>query len=172
MRFFKVLMAAGAMSLAGCATWNFKAERENQFVDEEHRFLFVEYGKGEVRETEFTTPTGVRLPFKSALQVRVTTPDGERFVAYQNMSLVSGNLYVSDDRQWEYWEKGTGCLLAELDGDGYVPRFQGVLCRNGRVKSIDEKKPKIRSGGSTPHDFGRESSGPRDSSGPRSVEQK
>ena len=171
MKMLKILLLLTPL-LVGCATWSFKAERENQFVDEDHRFLLVEYGKGEVRETEFTTPTGVRLPFKSALQVRVTTPDGERFVAYQNMSLVSGNLYLTEDRHWEYWEKGTGCLLAERDGDGYLPRFQGVLCRNGRVKPLDEKKSKIRSGGSTPHGFGRESAGPRDSSGPRTVEQK
>ena len=83
---------------AGCATWSFKPLRENQFVDEEHRYLLVEYGKGEMRETEFTTPTGVRLPFKSALQVRVTLPDGDQFVAYQNMSVV-GNLYMTEDHQ-------------------------------------------------------------------------
>ncbi len=172
MNLLKTLLWLLPVFLTGCATWTFEAERENQFVDEEHRFLLVEYGRGDVRETEFTTPTGVRLPFKSSLQVRVTTPEGERFVAYQNMSLVSGNLYLTEDRHWEYWEKGTGCILAEFDGDGYVPRFQGVLCRNGRTRANKEKSPKIRSGGSTPHGFGRESSGPRDSSGPRTVEQK
>lgn len=149
------------LAVAGCATWSFKPLRENQFVDEDRRYLLVEYGKGEMRETEFTTPTGVRLPFKSALQVRVTLPDGNHFIAYQNMSAV-GNLYFSEDRRWEYFEEGTGCILAELapDGDGYLMRFQGVLCRNGRTKPLEERKPRIRGGGSTPQGFGRTSSGP------------
>ena len=144
---------------AGCAS--FEPLRENQFVDEDRRFLLVEYGKGEVRETEFVTPTGVRLPFKSALKVRVTLPDGEQFIAYQNMSVV-GNLYFTEDRHWEYFEEGTGCILAEQapDKSGYLLRFQGVLCRNGRPKPIDSRKPRLRSGGSTPHGFGRDSSGP------------
>ena len=144
---------------AGCAS--FEPLRENQFVDENRRFLLVEYGKGEVRETEFVTPTGVRLPFKSALKVRVTMPDGEQFIAYQNMSVV-GNLYFTEDRHWEYFEEGTGCSLAEQvpDKSGYLMRFQGVLCRNGRTKPIESRKPRIRSGGSTPKGFGRDSSGP------------
>ena len=144
---------------AGCAS--FEPLRENQFVDENRRFLLVEYGKGEVRETEFVTPTGVRLPFKSALKVRVTLPDGEQFIAYQNMSVV-GNLYFTEDRHWEYFEEGTGCILAEQASDksGYLMRFQGVLCRNGRTKPIESRKPRISSGGSTPHGVGRDSSGP------------
>lgn len=149
--FFCLMLAAG-----GCTT--FEPLRESQFVDENRRYILVEYAKGEIRETEFTTPTGVRLPFKSALQVRVTLPDGKQFIAYQNMSLV-GNLYFTEDRKWEYFEEGTGCILAELaaDGDGYLPRFQGVLCRNGSVKPVAERKPSIRSGGSTPQGFGRSS---------------
>ena len=144
---------------AGCAS--FEPLRENQFVDEDRRFLLVEYGKGEVRETEFVTPTGVRLPFKSALKVRVTLPDGEQFIAYQNMSVV-GNLYFTEDRHWEYFEEGTGCILAEQvpDKSGYLMRFQGVLCRNGRPKPKEPRKPRLRTGGSTPRGFGRDSSGP------------
>ncbi len=144
---------------AGCAS--FEPLRENQFVDEDRRFLLVEYGKGEVRETEFVTPTGVRLPFKSALKVRVTLPDGTSFIAYQNMS-IAGNLYLSEDKHWEYFEEGTGCILAEQapEKDGYLMRFQGVLCRNGRSKPAEARKPRIRSGGSTPQGFGRDSSGP------------
>ena len=143
------------LTVAGCASWSFKPLRESQFVDEERRYLFVEYGKGDVREIEFVTPTGVRLPFKSSLQVRVTLPDGTRFVAYHNMSPV-GNLYFTEDRRWEYFEEGTGCILAELapEGDGYLMRFQGVLCRNGRTKPLESRQPRIRSGGSTPQGFG------------------
>ena len=164
-------MSGALAALAGCATWRFTPLRESQFVDEEHRFVLVEYGKGAMRETTFTTPTGVRLPFKSALQVRVTTPDGTRFVAYQNMSAM-GNLYLTDDGRWEYFEQGMGCILAEraADGDGYEVRFQGVLCRNGRTRPAS-RPARPRTGGSTPSGFGRESSGPRDSDGPRTVAQ-
>ena len=159
MNLFRTSVFCLLVATVGCVS--FEPLRENQFVDEEHRFLLVEYGKGEVRETEFVTPTGVRLPFKSSLQVRVTLPDGTRFVAYQNMSVV-GNLYFTEDRHWEYFEEGTGCILAEQvpDKSGYLMRFQGVLCRNGRTKPIESRKPSIRSGGSTPHGFGRDSSGP------------
>jgi len=152
--FLCLILAAG-----GCTS--FKPLRESQFVDENRRYILVEYGKGEVRETEFTTPAGVRLPFKSSLQVRVTLPDGDQFIAYQNMSPV-GNLYFTSDRKWEYFEEGTGCILAEQDADGkgYLMRFQGVLCRNGRTKPLTERQPRIRSGGSTPQGFGRASSGP------------
>ena len=149
------------LAMAGCMTESFEPIRENQFVDENRRYLLVEYGKGEEREVEFTTPTGVRLPFKSKLQVRVTLYDGTRFIAYQNISPV-GNLYFTDDRHWEYFEEGTGCILAEQapDESGYLMRFQGVLCRNGNVKSPESRKPRVRSGGSTPQGFGRDSSGP------------
>ena len=99
MNLFRASVFLLLATAAGCAS--FEPLRENQFVDENRRFLLVEYGKGEVRETEFVTPTGVRLPFKSALKVRVTLPDGEQFIAYQNMSVV-GNLYFTEDRHWEY----------------------------------------------------------------------
>ena len=161
MRSIRIASVLFVLAAGGCATWSFKPLRESQFVDEERRFLLVEYGKGEIRETEFVTPTGVRLPFKSTLQVRVTLPDGTQFVAYQNMS-IAGNLYLTEDRRWEYFEEGTGCILAEQapDKSGYLVRFQGVLCRNGRTKPLEARKPRIRSGGSTPQGFGRESSGP------------
>ena len=159
MNLFRASVFLLLATAAGCAS--FEPLRENQFVDENRRFLLVEYGKGEVRETEFVTPNGVRLPFKSALKVRVTLPDGEQFIAYQNMSVV-GNLYFTEDRHWEYFEEGTGCILAEQvpDKSGYLMRFQGVLCRNGRPKPIESRKPRNRTGGSTPHGFGRDSSGP------------
>ena len=171
-RTFCVFGAVGLLALTGCVS--FEAERESQFVDENHRYILVEYAKGDVRETEFTAPNGVRLPFKSKLQVRVTTPSGERFIGYQNMSMV-GNVYFSDDRRWEYFEEGTGCILAEQapDKSGYNLVFQGVICRAGRTKPLDRKTSrKITGGSSTPQGFGRDSTGPRDSSGPRTVEQK
>ena len=168
-RTFSAAMAA-ALLCAGCSS--FEAERSSQFVDDGNRLIQVEYARGDYHETEFTTPTGVRLPFKSKLKVRVTLWDGTRFTAYQNMSF-DGVLYKSDDLKWEFFEKGAGCAVARMndDGDGYRLLFSGVLCMNGRNV---EKKPKITGSGSssTPHGFGRDSSGPRESSGPRTVDGK
>ena len=161
-RTFLAAAVAAALFCAGCSS--FDAERSSQFVDDGNRLVRVEYARGDFHETEFVTQTGVRLPFKSKLKVRVTLWDGSSFVAYQNMSPV-GNLYFTEDRHWEYFEEGTGCILAEQvpDKSGYLMRFQGVLCRNGSVKPLESRQPRIRSGGSTPQGFGRQSSGPAES---------
>ena len=164
-----IFAIAATIFSAGCAS--FEADRSSKFIDEDNYTITVEYAKGEEHETSFTTPTGVTLPFKSRLMVRVTLPDGTRFMAYQNMS-TAGVLYKSEDEAWEYFEEGTGCAVAHLrgNGDGYYLVFQGVLCMNGRNVM---KKPKITgsASSSTPHGFGRDSKGPRESSGPRTVEQ-
>ena len=165
MEIFRIGAAVLSLAaLAGCTS--FEVERTSRFVDENRRYITVEYGK-EAHETTFVTPTGVRLPFKSNLKVRVTTPDGDCFTAFQNMS-VAGVLYKTDDGRWEYFEKGTGCALAEMapEKDGYLLRFQGVLCATERNPVYEPKKPKIRSS-SIPV-----IKGIRDSSGPRDAEDK
>ena len=125
-----VALAFSALLLAGCATWTFDPVRSARFVSEEGVYLNVDYGREE-HESTFIAPNGLELPFRTKLKVRVTAPDGRRFVAWQVMS-PRGVLYMTDDKRWEYFEEGTGCVLAELadDGDGYELRFQGVLCAN------------------------------------------
>ena len=129
---FRLFVAIAFLSLflAGCATWTFSPVRSARFVSEEGIFLNVDYGREE-HESTFIAPNGLELPFRTKLKVRVTAPDGRRFVAWQVMSS-RGRLYMTDDRHWEYFEEGTGCILAERakDGDGYELRFQGVLCAN------------------------------------------
>ena len=107
-------------------------------MSEEGVYLHVDYGREE-HESTFIAPNGLELPFRTKLKVRVTAPDGRRFVAWQVMS-PRGVLYMTDDKRWEYFEEGTGCILAELadDGDGYELRFQGVLCAN--LKTTNEPK--------------------------------
>jgi hypothetical protein len=107
-------------------------------VSEEGVYLNVDYGREE-HESTFVAPNGLELPFRTKLKVRVTAPDGRRFVAWQVMS-PRGVLYMTDDKHWEYFEEGTGCVLAERsdDGDGYELRFQGVLCAN--LKPVEESK--------------------------------
>ena len=122
--------AALCLLFAGCATWTFAPIRSARYVSEEGVYLEVDYGREE-HETTFVAPSGLELPFRTKLKVRVTAPDGRRFVAWQVMS-PRGVLYMTDDKRWEYFEEGTGCVLAERagDGDGYELRFQGVLCAN------------------------------------------
>ena len=154
--------------LAGCATWTFKPTRSSKFVNEDNAYLHVDYGIEE-HESTFYGPGGVPMPFKSKLKVRVEMPDGTRFVAFQNMS-TEGRLYISDNARWKFLEKGVAAYVAELapDGNGYLLRYQGTLCASVRNPNA-EKKPSIHSS-STPHGFGRDSSGPRDSNGPQTKE--
>ena len=164
MQIFRTLAAAACALLAGCAT--FDAVRTQRFVDDENNYVQVEYAsEKEPRVSTFTLSNGVKLPFRSKLKVRVELPDGRRFVAYQRMS-EAGNLYMTEDDEYKYFEMATGCLVARRAKDrrGYVPLYQGVLCASVR-NPMAEKRPTIHSG-STPQGFG------RDSSGPRTVEQK
>ena len=143
-RIFRLLMAMAfsVFLLSGCATWTFEPVRSARFVSEEGVYLDVDYGREE-HESTFVAPSGIELPFRTKLKVRVTAPDGRRFVAWQVMS-PRGVLYMTDDKHWEYFEEGTGCVLAERasDGDGYELRFQGVLCANLKVPSSGKQSCK------------------------------
>ncbi len=160
------ILAAAAVLLAGCATWTFEPTRSSKFVNEENAYLHVDYGLEE-HESTFYGPSGVPMPFKSKLKVRVEMPDGTRFVAYHNMS-TEGRLYVSGNERWKFLEKGVAAYVAERapDGKGYLLRYQGTLCASIHNPKNDRKHPPSGSS-STPHGFGHESTGPRDSDGPR-----
>ena len=166
MQIFKHFAAAALLLLAGCATWTYEPTRSQKYVDDANNYVHVDYGsEKEPRASTFVLSNGVRLPFKSKLKVRVELPDGTRFVAYQRMSQ-AGNLYLTDDETFEYFEQGTGCIVGHRKkGDrGFGIVFQGVLCASVR-NPMAEKRPTVHSG-SAPQGFGRESSGPR------TVEQK
>ena len=159
----RFIFLAAAAFLAGCATWRFEPIRSSRFVDEDNNYLNVDYG----RDTKDHASTavldnGVRWPFKSKNMVRVELPDGTRFVAYQNLA-PTGNLYKTEDEEWEFFESGTGCIVARLakDRSGYLSRFRGTLCATVR-NPINATRERIRSGGSTPHGFGRDANGPHD----------
>ncbi len=138
MKILSYSLAVLCLLFAGCATWSFSPIRSARYVSEEGIYLEVDYGREE-HETTFIAPSGLELPFRTKLKVRVTAPDGRRFVAWQVMS-PRGVLYMTDDKQWEYFEEGTGCVLAERadDGNGYELRFQGVLCAN--LKPVSDGK--------------------------------
>ena len=156
------LLVAAAALLAGCTS--FEPLRSKRFVDDNNNYLHVDYGRDtEDHESTTTLGNGVKWPFKSKNMVRVELPDGTRFVAYQNLA-PTGNLYKTEDEEWEFFESGgAGCLVAQLDKDrsGYITRFRGTLCATVR-NPANVTRDRIRSGGSTPHGFGRDANGPRD----------
>ena len=169
MKTIRILAATAAALLAGCATWTFEPTRSSKFVNERNEYILVDYGIEE-HESTFIGPGGVKMPFKSKLKVRVTMPDGERFVAFQNMS-AEGRLYVTDNGRWRFLERGVAAYVAERapEKDGYLLRYQGTLCANVRNPENEKKHPSIHSS-STPQGFGRDSEGPHDSDGPRIKE--
>ena len=169
MKTIRILAATAAVLLAGCATWTFEPTRSSKFVNERNEYITVDYGIEE-HESTFIGPGGVEMPFKSKLKVRVTMPDGERFVAYQNLS-TEGRLYVTDNGRWRFLERGVAAYVAERapDKNGHLLRYQGTLCASVRNPKNEKKQPSIHSS-STPHGFGRDSDGPRDSAGPRTKE--
>ena len=166
MRFLAILFAATCL-LSGCATWTFVPQRTSNFINEYGEVITVDYGIDEKEHvSKFITPTGSQMDFKTKLKIRVTLTDGTRFVAYRVMS-PGGLLYKTDDDEWEYYEEmGTNCIVAENDGMGrYDVRFRGILCRS-KMSEAEKAKPKPISA-STPYGFGKESSGPAASNGPR-----
>ena len=169
MKSIHILAVAATALLAGCATWTFEPTRSSKFVNEQNEYILVDYGIEE-HESTFIGPGGVEMPFKSKLKVRVEMPDGTRFVAYQNMS-PEGRLYVSDNERWRFLERGVAAYVAERapDGNGTILRYQGTLCASVRNPKNEKQHPSIHSS-STPQGFGNNSSGPRDSSGPRTKE--
>ena len=169
MKTVRIVSAIAAALIAGCATWTFEPTRTSKFVNERNEYIVVDYGIEE-HESTFIGPGGVRMPFKSKLKVRVEMPDGTRFVAYQNMS-TEGRLYVTDNERWRFLERGVPAYVAERapDKTGHILRYQGTLCASVRNPDNEKKHPSIHSS-STPQGFGRDSSGPRDSEGPRTKD--
>ena len=148
---------------AGCASWRLQTLRSARFVDDDGNYLHVDYARDtEEHRSTFMLGNGVRVPYSSKNAMRVELPDGTTFIAYQNMT-PAGTLYKSDDNEWEFFESGAGCIVAQLDEDrsGYVTRFRGTLCATVR-NPVNATRERIRSGGSTPHGFGRDANGPRD----------
>lgn len=136
---------AGALLVSGCATWFFEPQRSARFVNEDNVYIHVDYAVDrKVHVSRFITPTGIEMEFKSGEKVRVTAPDGSRFVAWRNMS-ESGSLFVSEDGTWKYFEMAGGCVLAKLapERDGYLKVFEGVVCAQLRPP-LDSRGKRIR----------------------------
>ena len=120
--------ALAALLLAGCSS--FEATAVRRFVDEANNYVSVEEARDD-RDHFFDValPDGKVVRDKTRSKVRVTLPDGSRFVAYQRLSPF-GNLFRTDDEKWEYLVQGMACCVARMapDGGGYSIMFQGTLC--------------------------------------------
>lgn len=115
-------MALALLALAGtcgCATHGFKPTRETRFIDMDANVLHVSYG--EEKRTE-TLPNGLVCTFSG--KVRIELPDGKKIFLYQAIS-TSGMRYLSEDKHYEFREKGVYCFLLK---DGEII-FEGVYCR-------------------------------------------
>ena len=126
----------------------FTESQVKRYVDDANNYVTVEEGRDEKDHFyNVTLPNGRTVKDKTRSKVRVTLPDNTRFIAYQRLSPF-GNLFMTDDEQWEYLVQGTGCFVAHLakDGQGYQIAYQGTLCASER-NPLNEKKPK----GSLPH---------------------
>ncbi len=127
------------MLLAGCAS--FILNQTCEFVDEDGRFVTVDYGVGKTdHTTTFKSPAnGKLMDFKSKLRVRVHLPD-RTLLAYQCMNVTnSGTMYRTDDEEWVFLANGFTCSVFQRleDKSDYLEVFNGVLCET--PKKADEK---------------------------------
>ena len=140
MRIAKLALAAAAL-VAGCASWRFQPLRSTRFVDDNGNYAHVAYGRDtEEHHSTFTLANGARIPFSSRNAMCVELPDGTSFIAYQRLT-PAGSLYKTEDGEWEFFESGAGCIIAQMaeDGSGYIPRFRGTLCATVRDPVSDEE---------------------------------
>ena len=114
--------------LAGCASFDTLATR--RYVDENNNYVIVEEGMDEEpREFETTLPNGRTIIDKSKTKIRLTLPDGRRYVMYKRLSPY-GNLFKTDDEEWEYLVQGMECLICRRPkGESkYLLSYRGTLC--------------------------------------------
>lgn len=144
MNFSRILAVATVALAAGCATWRFTPVMTAVFVNENNEYATIDSGREE-REQIVRGVDGRDVVFVMHLKVRVEMPDGERFVAYQVPADVPGALYRTDDGEWQVLEQGVSCMVFKMDddGEGYVKRFEGVICSQ---KNADDDKPQVRRG--------------------------
>lgn len=145
-------MAALLLALAGCTSFDVRATR--RYVDENNNYVFVEEGRDEeVHEFMTTLDNGRIVPDKTKSKVRVTLSDGRRFVMYQRLSPI-GNMFKTDDEEWEYWVMGMECRI------GYRPKgekkyqlhYRGTLCATER-NPLNEKDPRASRRSALPSGF-------------------
>jgi len=127
-------LAAALFALfAGCTS--FSPQQLSMFTDSDGNIVAVEYGRSKSdHKSNFTAPNGKVVEMKSKLGVRVTLPDGERFLAWECMNVLpSGTMYRSDNEKWMYHANGISCRVFEkaqnANGeDDYLEVFEGIIC--------------------------------------------
>ena len=137
------LTAAGAIfALCGCTSFNLS--QTNRFINEDGEVISVDYGSGDSDYvTTFKSPmNGVEHDFKSKLRVRVTMPDGARFMAFQCFNeLRSGTLYRSGNEKWSFHANGFTCTVYRLnERNQYEPVFNGVVCQSPQKPGKEQRR--------------------------------
>ncbi len=130
-----LVFAVLAAVLAGCVS--FTTNQSFLFTDEDGNLIRVDYGSSKRAHTSnFTAPNGKVFASSTSTGVRVTLPDGERFVAWNCLNpLTQGAMYRSDDEEWMYLANGATCTVFQKavnpEGkDDYLIIFEGIVCKD------------------------------------------
>ncbi len=152
MKLQAIATAALVLFVAGCTSFDVLATR--RYVDEDSNYVLVEEGRDEEYH-EFLTemPNGRVVPDKTKSKIRLTLPDGRRFVMYQRLSPY-GNLFKTDDETWEFLVQGMECIICRRPkGERqYLLSYRGTLCATER-NPLNEKARKFSHRSSAPVNF-------------------
>lgn len=146
------MCAALALALAGCSSFEVNATR--RYVDENNNYVIVEEGQDkEAREFITTLPNGRTIVDKTKTKIRLTLPDGRRFVMYKRLSPY-GNLFKTDDEVWEYLVQGVECLICRRPegSQQYALSYRGTLCAT-ESNPLNEKRNQSLHRFSSPSNF-------------------
>ena len=117
---------------AGCSSFDVLATR--RYVDDSNNYVLIEEGRDEEYHEFMTTlDNGRVIPDKTKSKIRMTLPDGRRFVMYQRLSAI-GNMFKTDDEDWEFWVMGMHCKVGQRPKNEkrYAQVFEGTLCATER----------------------------------------
>lgn len=144
--------AALMLAFVGCTSFDVLATR--RYVDEDNNYVTVEEGRDE-KEREFIIPQASGRPFvdKTKEKIRLTLPDGRRFVMYRRLSPI-GNLFKTDDEVWEFFVLGVQCRVCRRPegSEKYALSYQGTLCAT-ESNPLNEKRNRSLHRFSSPSNF-------------------
>ena len=165
----KTLGVAALLVVAGAGCTSFDVLGTRRYVDENNNYVTVEEGRDEEYHEFMTTlPNGKVVPDKTKFKIRLTLPDGRRYIMYQRLSPF-GNLFKTDDEEWEYLVQGMECIICRRPnpGEKYLLSYRGTLCATER-NPLNEKARKSLHRSSAPTGF-KSTTGPSSSSSSSST---
>ena len=126
-----------ALSLQGCNS--FMPVFHNSFIDDDGNIIHVESGRLEKDHvTKVVSPgNGKLVDYHTREAVRVTLPDGRRFLAYQTLNTFPvGTMFKTDDDELVYVTNGLACRVYAMltDGSDHLLVFEGNLTKGDGAK--------------------------------------